>query len=504
MQSSISCIASNAQEERASNVDDEDRHHVEEEISTISNENISAQKEKHANTKRDAAPDSIAHPSKRRDRGRGKLIQQFPEKLMRILDSKEYEAILSWNKEGNAIAIHKPYDLVSGVLTTHFEASDDMKFDSFVRKLYRWGFSKLTVDGGKDMYFHPHFRRDNHESCSKITYTSSSQPSSTHPRRQERNDMPLSYSGQNETLDCSGFQSQLLSSSLVNGIQLDSNARLSPQNQESVAAFPVNHNIDVLANSFGTNENMAAPIQQRYAISNDGDISTSDEMNFRLLHMNTMTNRGQSSERATDMQQQWMESRIPIQTLHQLVPGRGGLPAGVPNSLTTSQQNITSGATSSSSRMPAHIPFQPPSFLHGRDLFHTADYSQVVGNASTNMTLSREIENMRKGNDWLLEYTNKQSILLRRRHMPQHLNASTPTKIIIDSAVQRQLNNNLFPGGTNLIQNNPNQISTHTSSGHTIRELEAIQHAKQILISFQNGMPALENNLKPAHLRHDT
>lgn len=74
---------------------------------------------------------------------------------MRILDSKEYEAILSWNKEGNAIAIHEPYDLASGVLTTHFEASDDMKFDSFVRKLYRWGFSKLSVDGGKDMYFHP-------------------------------------------------------------------------------------------------------------------------------------------------------------------------------------------------------------------------------------------------------------------------------------------------------------------------------------------------------------
>lgn len=317
--------------------------------------------------------------------------------------------------------------------------------------------------------------------------------------------MPLSYSGQNETLDCSGFRSQLLSSSLVNGIQLDSNTRLSPQNQESVAAFPVNHNIDALANSFGTNENMAAPFQQRYAISNDSDMA-SDEMNFRLLHMNTMTNRGQSSERATDMQQQWMESRIPIQTLHQLVPGRGGLPAGVPNFLTTSQQNITSGAASSFSRMPAHIPFQPPSFLHGRDLFHTADYSQVVGNVSTNMTLSREIEEMRKGNDWLLEYTNKQSILLRRRHMPQHLNASTTTtNIIIDSAVQRQLNNNLFPGGTNLIQNNPNQISTHTASGHTIRELEAIQHAEQILSGFQSGMPALlENNRKPAHLWHDT
>ena len=92
MQSSTSCIASNAQEERASNVDDEDRHHVEVEVSTISNENISAQKEKHAHTKRDAAPDSIAQLSKRRDRGRGKLIQQFPEKVCK---KKQYDVVMT-------------------------------------------------------------------------------------------------------------------------------------------------------------------------------------------------------------------------------------------------------------------------------------------------------------------------------------------------------------------------------------------------------------------------
>jgi len=91
MQSSISCIASNAQEERANNVDDEDRHHGEEEVSTISNENISAQKEKHAHTKRDAAPDSIAQLSKRRDRGRVKLIQQFPEKVCK---KKQYDVVM--------------------------------------------------------------------------------------------------------------------------------------------------------------------------------------------------------------------------------------------------------------------------------------------------------------------------------------------------------------------------------------------------------------------------
>lgn len=77
---------------------------------------------------------------------------------MRILDSKEYESIFSWNKAGNAIIIHKPYELVSEVLTNHFGAKDDMKYDSFLRKLYRWGFSKLIVGGksaeGDNLYIH--------------------------------------------------------------------------------------------------------------------------------------------------------------------------------------------------------------------------------------------------------------------------------------------------------------------------------------------------------------
>lgn len=180
------------QRERVSIADDR-------EASAISAENVSTHEEKQSRTKKrgDAScDDSICRPSKRR--GRGKL-SQFPDKvctenqhyiimrpfyscalvlvrsfasltpsthrslpdpqLMNILDSKDYEAVFSWNKEGNAIVIHEPYDLVDEVLTTHFEARDDMKFDSFVRKLYRWGFSKLVADQKSDegeyIYFHP-------------------------------------------------------------------------------------------------------------------------------------------------------------------------------------------------------------------------------------------------------------------------------------------------------------------------------------------------------------
>jgi len=506
MQSSPPFISFTTQEEGT----DDDRYRGKEEDSTILKENVSAQEEKHVKTMRDDVHDSIPQPSERC--GRRKL-SQFPEKLMRILDSKEYEDIISWNKEGNAIAIHEPYDLVSEVLTTHFEARDDMKFDSFVRKLYRWGFSKLVVDEGENIYFHPYFRQGDHESCSKIFCTS--KPTSTRPRRRERNEMSFRYIGQNETLDLAGFQSQMLSSSHFNGNPLDSNARLSPQNQESGAAFPVNHNIGALADSFlGSSKNTAAPNQHQWY--DNGGAMTPDEIDLRLLHMNTMTNGGQSSVSAAEMQYQQMGSGINSIQNHHQITGREGLPASVPNSLTTSQQNFTLSAASSSSRMPGHhIPFQPPSFLHGTKLFQTADYSQLLGNDSTYMTMSQEIEELRKGNDLILQFTKNllhDRSVSPRQYMPQLLNginiSSTPTmNSIIDSAVQRQPMNNILLGGTNLIQNNPNQISaTHAaSSDHTFREMEALQHAKQVLSGFQeSGMPALERIHQSAHLvRHD-
>ncbi len=68
---------------------------------------------------------------------------------MRILDTQEYDDIFSWNRKGNAIVIHKPSDLIGEVLTKHFDAKEGMKFDSFLRKLYRWGFAKHVISEGE-------------------------------------------------------------------------------------------------------------------------------------------------------------------------------------------------------------------------------------------------------------------------------------------------------------------------------------------------------------------
>ena len=57
------------------------------------------------------------------------------QQLMTVLDSAVYSHIFAWTKSGRSISIYKPYDLVSDVLTTHFDAKSDMKFDSFLRKV---------------------------------------------------------------------------------------------------------------------------------------------------------------------------------------------------------------------------------------------------------------------------------------------------------------------------------------------------------------------------------
>jgi len=54
---------------------------------------------------------------------------------MRILDSEEYISIFSWSNSGKSIVIHQPYELINKVLVKHFDAKEDMKFDSFLRKV---------------------------------------------------------------------------------------------------------------------------------------------------------------------------------------------------------------------------------------------------------------------------------------------------------------------------------------------------------------------------------
>ena len=117
---SVACITSNAQEEKTNNVDDDRGHRGEEEqVSTISNENISAQKEMHVKTKRDA-PDSIPQPFKRRDRGRGKL-SQFPEKVCK---EKPYDVVMKRFVIDILVAFSTAFNNCVLVLVQYFASFD--------------------------------------------------------------------------------------------------------------------------------------------------------------------------------------------------------------------------------------------------------------------------------------------------------------------------------------------------------------------------------------------
>jgi len=75
----------------------------------------------------------------------------FPEKLMQMLDSDEFSGIVYWSGYGDSFCINTK-KFIEKVLDVYFQGS---KFESFVRKLNRWGFKRT---------YHPDFR------CETIGY----------------------------------------------------------------------------------------------------------------------------------------------------------------------------------------------------------------------------------------------------------------------------------------------------------------------------------------------
>jgi len=89
----------------------------------------------------------------------------FPVKLMNILLFYEDDDIIEWVLEGSCFVIKKPKAFVSYVLPIIFKG---IKFSSFTRKLYRWGFLKLTHGPYMGAYYHKNFQRNNFALCLKM------------------------------------------------------------------------------------------------------------------------------------------------------------------------------------------------------------------------------------------------------------------------------------------------------------------------------------------------
>lgn len=92
-----------------------------------------------------------------RPKQRKRRAKTFPVKLMEALLTNYDEQYIAWLPDGKSFVIISPEEFVDKVLGNAFKNS---KYASFVRKLNRWGFARLTSGTGTDCFYHPLFQRD--------------------------------------------------------------------------------------------------------------------------------------------------------------------------------------------------------------------------------------------------------------------------------------------------------------------------------------------------------
>jgi hypothetical protein len=104
----------------------------------------------------------------------------LPQTLLSIISIPEFEHIISWLPSGEAFCVHKREEFESQILPKYFGHA---RFDSFVRKLNRWGFRRMNKnsagdschfaprwieDYGSIIFYHEDFKRDDPDRMLKI------------------------------------------------------------------------------------------------------------------------------------------------------------------------------------------------------------------------------------------------------------------------------------------------------------------------------------------------
>lgn len=97
-----------------------------------------------------------------------KKTKTFPEKLMQAMMEYGNEEAISWLPDGKSFVIVNPDFFCDEILKQVFKES---KYASFVRKLHRWGFVRLTSGTGTDCFHHPLFQKNRSELVTKIVCT---------------------------------------------------------------------------------------------------------------------------------------------------------------------------------------------------------------------------------------------------------------------------------------------------------------------------------------------
>ena len=87
----------------------------------------------------------------------------FAKKLHAILADKNCKSAIAWLPSGKAVCILNKVEFTNKILPMYFR---ETKFDSFTRRLKRWGFRKVSANGASQVVFsHDHFQKDRIDLC---------------------------------------------------------------------------------------------------------------------------------------------------------------------------------------------------------------------------------------------------------------------------------------------------------------------------------------------------
>jgi len=89
----------------------------------------------------------------------------FPQKLMEILSDESNHEAIRWLPHGQSFKIINRHKMTNEVLPKYFPKA---KYTSFLRKLNRWNFTRVTTGAQKGSFYNGSFRRGQEALCTQM------------------------------------------------------------------------------------------------------------------------------------------------------------------------------------------------------------------------------------------------------------------------------------------------------------------------------------------------
>lgn len=109
-----------------------------------------------------------------------RTFNSFPARLMKTFLDLNDETIVAWLNDGRSFVVVDPTNITS--LHLHSESTkkkSHCKYESFIRRLFRWGFVRIAPGTGIEAFHHPLFHRDYPQWTMLMTVKESSSKSSS-------------------------------------------------------------------------------------------------------------------------------------------------------------------------------------------------------------------------------------------------------------------------------------------------------------------------------------